>query len=159
MAWWGVRPSPTLSMSINTIEELGQLDATALREYVEGNKEDYTHYGLPIVELDDANYAIAFDEVEADEACKGYISDSVWAFNPEFIANCTGLPFEIFKCIANSGMCESSNGAILACIEHTCGIDSFVADAIYEDGRGHFLNIWDGDEIVLTNSNAYAYQV
>lgn len=147
-------------MSINTIDELGQLDAEALREYVEGNKLDYNHYGLPIVEIDGAQYAIAFDEDEADEACTEYISDTVWAFKPEFIADCTELPFEIFKCIAESGMCESANDAILACINTTCGINEFAMNAIYEDGRGHFLNIWDDDdEIVLTNSNAYAYQV
>ena len=146
-------------MVINDIEELKKLDETALREYVEGNKTQYTHWGLPIVEIDGNDYAIALDDLEADQAVTESIQDSVWAFNPEFIADMTSLPLEIFTCIANSGMCESANSAILACINSTCGINEFAMAACEADGRGHFLNSWDGEEIELTNSNAFAYIV
>lgn len=147
-------------MKITDISELEKLTETELREYVEENQSDTFAYGdLPIIEIDGVQYAIAFDDDEADKAATENIEQSVWAFTPEFIAVATGLPVEIFECVAKSGMCESSNDAILACIEQTCGIESFAQDAICCDGRGHFLNCWDGEEIELTNSNAYAYQV
>ena len=145
-------------MSITNINELGQLEETALREYVEGNKLDYNHYGLPIVEIDGEEYAIAFSDDEADEACKEYIEDSVWAFNQSFLADMTSLPIELFECLVNSGKCESLNGAITAVIEQTCGMSEFVACAIDEDGRGQFIGIYDGDEIEL-ESGAYAYRI
>jgi hypothetical protein len=144
-------------MSITNIDELEQLDETALREFVEDNKLNYDHYGLPIVEIDGDQYAIAFGDDEADKATTKYIQNSVWAFNPDFIANCTEMPVEIFECMAKSDMCESANDAIMACIDHTCGFDSFVRDAIDLDGRGHFLAFYDGEEIELTN--AYAYKI
>lgn len=155
----GVRLPTALSMSITNINELGQLDATALREYVEGNKTGYTHLGLPVVEFDDEEYTIAFSDDVADDACKEEIKDSLWAFNSAFLSDMCGMPMEVFDCMAKSNLYDGANAAILACIEQTCGIDEFVESAIAEDGRGHFLNYYDGKEIELTNSNAYAYRI
>ncbi len=146
-------------MSINTIEELEKLDILALREYVEENKSDWEQYGLPVVELGDGTeYAIAFDEEEADQAAIEYIQETTWAFNPDFIADITGMPVEIFTCVVNSGMYERSNSAILACINMTCGIYEFAMSAIEADGRGHFLSPYDSNEVEL-DSGAYAYRI
>lgn len=156
----GVRFPHRLSMSIKNIEELEKLTAEELREYVQENQSDTFAYGdLPIIEIDGDQYAIAFDDDEADKAVTEYIREHVWAFSPEFIAETTGLPEGIFDCLAKSNMCEAANEHVLECINQTCGLDSFVADAIKFDGRGHFLSLWDGEEIELTNSNAYAYQI
>lgn len=156
----GVRFPHRLSMSITNIDELKQLDETALREFVEGNKKNYEHYGLPVVELENGvEYAIAYDEDEADQACYTYIEDSAWAFTPDFLAEMTEMPVEIFEALVKANLCESANDAVMACINTTCGLCEVVACAIDADGRGHFLGVYDGEEIELTNSNAYAYQV
>ena len=103
----------------------------------------YNHYGLTILEVGNNEYAIGTDD-EADKAVQEYIEGSVWAFNANFLASMTDMPCEIFEAL--QPQCESSNDAILACIEQTCGIDDFVEEAISADGRGHFLSNYDGYE-------------
>ena len=144
-------------MKVENIEELIKLDREALLEFI--RRANYDHYGLQTVELEDGTeYAIALDDEEADKACKEYIEYSAWAFSPSFIADETGMPIEIFEALVKADLCEGANEAVMACIEATCGIDSFVESAISWDGRGHFLSHYDGEEVEL-ESNAYAYRL
>ena len=85
-------------------------------------------------------YHVCTDE-EADELTAEYIKESVWAFNPGFLSNQTGIDQEVFEMLSEK--CEGANDAILSMIDDFKG---FVADAIAADGRGHFLNNWDGSE-------------
>ena len=123
----------------------------ALARHLNCSKDDliereYDYYGLKVFSYGKSEYAVGRDE-EADEACEQNIKDSVWAFNPDFIASECNMPEaeEIIK--AAQQKCESSNDAILAIIKGSCGISSFVQSAIQADGRGHFLSSYDGDEI------------
>ena len=125
-----------------------------LDELIENSSE--VMYGLPVIEIDDAEYAIALDENDADSACEDYIEGSVWAFNPWFLEQMTDVPVEIFK--ASEYKCESLNDAILILIRRTCGWENFVNQAIAEDGRGHFLSCYDDKEIEL-ECGYYAYRV
>lgn len=144
-------------MKVENIEELIKLDRNALLDFI--RRANYDHYGLQTVELEDGSeYAIALDDEDADKACREYIEMSVWAFSPSFIAQKTGMPIEIFEALAKANLCEGANEAVMACIEATCGIDSFVDSAICWHGRGHFLSHYDGDEVEL-DSNAYAYRL
>lgn len=144
-------------MKVENIEELIKLDREALLEFI--RRANYDHYGLQTVELEDGTeYAIALDDEDADKACKEYIEGSSWAFSPSFIADETGMPIEIFEALIKADLCEGANEAVMACIEATCGIDSFVESAIRWDGRGHFLSFYDGCEVEL-ESNAYAYRL
>lgn len=144
-------------MKVKNIEELIKLDRDSLLKFISGA---FDYYGLQTVELEDGTeYALALDDEEADAACKESIEMSVWAFSPSFIAQETGMPIEIFEALAKADLCEGANEAIMACIEATCGIDSFVESAISWDGRGHYLSHYDGHEVELEGSNSYAYRI
>jgi hypothetical protein len=47
--------------------------------------------------------------------------------------------------------CESVNDAFLALVGDN--FDRLVEDAIAADGRGHFLNTWDGEEYDLEDES------
>ena len=116
-------------------------------------------YGLTVLEVGGDSYAIGTDE-EADEACKAYVQDTLWAFKGEFIAEACCLPRELGEVFSsfNSEKCEGANEAMLALVSKTCGLDSFVRRAIRADGRGHFLASYDGDEIDF-NNGLFAYRI
>lgn len=99
------------------------------------------------------NYIVLTDE-EADEKAKAYILDTVWAFNPDFLAGETGIDEEVFKAIQDNGRCESNNDAILRLIDDEEG---FVASAICADGRGHFMSSYDGEENEENVNGVYYY--
>lgn len=101
-------------------------------------------YNDNLFECGNAEYLVLTDS-EADEACKTYILDSVWAFRAEFLA-ChlkDGIDSDVVVSIQENGKCESNNAAILSLIDD---VDHFVQDAISADGRGHFLSQYDGEE-------------
>jgi len=108
-------------------------------------EQTYTHYGLPIFCIGSKEYAVGDDE-QAGEALYEYIEQSVWAFNPSFIASECNLPHSegMIKCAQEK--CESANDGILAMIKGTCGLKSFVDSAESADGRGHFLSPYDSEE-------------
>ena len=111
-------------------------------------KELCKRSGFKPTELDFEDWLIV-DNQTADEMCREYIEDSVWAFSSWFLASETGFDEDIFKAIQSNDKCEDNNEAILALIRATCGIESFVESAISCDGRGHFLSSYDGKEIKL----------
>jgi hypothetical protein len=115
-----------------------------------------THYGLPVVEIDGMEFAIAANEEEADKACYEYIENTIWAFSPFFLEQMTNVPAELFEAVQDK--CESINEALQILVMRTCGMQEFVDQAISWDGRGHFLSHYDGKEIEL-NCGAYAYRV
>lgn len=89
-------------------------------------------------------YLVLTDE-EADQLAHDYIKDSLWAFKSSFLASYCDMPEEMFKAVQDK--CESANDGILQCVERADGgLDGFVEEAISADGRGHFLNTYDGEE-------------
>lgn len=108
--------------------------------------EEFRDENCPEVEeFDNDDYLVLTDE-EADEKAKEYITESLWAFTPSFLASMTDFDEEIFQAIADNGKCESNNDTIYNTIQKTCGIDDFVEAAISADGRGHFMSSYDGCE-------------
>ena len=91
----------------------GQL---ALSEFLKCNpselstEDSYGHNGMVVFLYGDSEYA-AGDDNDADKALIESIKESVWAFNPSFISEFTGLPEDMFKFA--SEQCESANDAIL----------------------------------------------
>lgn len=110
--------------------------------------EDITEstYDENTFDTPDGEYMVLTDE-EADEKADEYINDSVWAFNTNFIIEHSEvLDFDkaseqIVSAIQQQ--CESGNDAMKKLIDD---MDEFVSDAISYDGRGHFLNTYDGEE-------------
>ncbi len=84
----------------------------------------------------DYGYIVCTDE-EAYEMAASYIRESVWAFNATWLATVTGLDAEIFSKLQEN--CESSNDAIFALVESTCGMNELVQSAIGEDGLATFI--------------------
>lgn len=103
-----------------------------------------THWGLPVVIIDGDGYAVAESEQKAFEACCEYVEDSLCHFRPTFLAEQTELPVEIFEALASRDFNDSSVYKTL--IERVTTIENFTQAAIDCDGRGHFLNNWDGNE-------------
>ena len=111
-----------------------------------GNEPDPSDYSVPhgmTVEGPYGEYRV-LDDDEADAAAKDYIEDSLWAFIPSFMSCETGIDESVFTALQDK--CEGANDAVRSIIDGSCGIDSFVESAISADGRGHFLNTYDGEE-------------
>ena len=105
-----------------------------------------------VFEVGKAEYLV-LTEKEADEYAREAIENELWAFNADFILhhnkNCDKLSnwewdaaIETIK-KAQANLAESLNGLMRCLISD---LDEFVDDAICEDGRGHFLAHYDGDE-------------
>lgn len=88
---------------------------------------------------------LILNEGQADLQARELILETVWAFEPEFLAQLTGLDALVFGLLQK--LCEDANLAVLKIIEATCGVDAFVKAAIEADGRGHFIAAVDGEEI------------
>lgn len=97
-----------------------------------------------IVDTDTARY-MAQDEIR----------ELLWAFNSNYLHNVTGIPESVFKSL--STLCESSNEAIYHMIDNTIGYNDFVDDVILEDGLGHFLAYYDGEEREIWVSSTEIY--
>ena len=67
-----------------------------------------------------------------------------------FLASHSKADEKVFQILADQ--CESSNEAVLSLIDD---FDHFVNDAILSDGRGHFLNGYDGTEEEYSNYFIY----
>lgn len=129
---------------INWLDEEGE----EMPEYEEGGD------GCHLVLTDD----------EADEMAAEYIEESLWAFNASFLAGVTGVDEEVFKAIQANNRCEDNNEAMLRLVGDD--LDQLIRDAIGADGRGHFLNNYDGNELEInlydvtgTNEYFYVYRV
>lgn len=109
-----------------------------------------SHWDLPILVIDGDEWAVAESEEEANKAVREYIEDSLWTFRPEFLADHSDVPLEVFEFLSRKDY--SDNDAYLAMIHD---IDEFVEDAIDADGRGHFLSPWDGKECEIGNYLLY----
>jgi hypothetical protein len=105
-------------------------------------------------------WRVATDE-EADACAREYVKDSLWAFRPSFLSSVTGLDEKIFNAFVKADLCEDANEAVEALVEHTCGLDKLVEDAVTADGRGHFLSSYDGEEreIVVDGTYLYFYRI
>lgn len=120
----------------------------ALAEYLEISIEDIEEgYNENYFDYEGKEYLVLTDE-EADEKAGEYIKDLLWAFNSSFIIeNSSILDFDegsekIIKAIQEQY--ENGNEAIKKLIDD---MDDFISNAISADGRGRFINSYDGEEI------------
>ena len=111
-------------------------------------------------------YRVLTDD-EADELAYEFIVEELWAFSSSFLAGETGIDKDVFIALANNGKCESNNDAIVSLIkqgniqpQHD-PLQGFVDSAVSVDGRGHFLNRYDGNEheVKVGRKTFYIYRV
>ncbi len=104
-------------------------------------------YGKTSYLVDGNDRFFVADDEEAYRLAEDYIKDTLWAFNAEFIAAHTGkdLSDKAIKAIGKmqEALCEDANPLVEAMISD---LDEFIEDAIEADGRGHFVNTYDGEE-------------
>jgi hypothetical protein len=105
-----------------------------------------------VYETEKGEYLVLTDE-EADRAVREYISESLWAFRPEFLAPL--VKEEIAEELEEFGesvekhikklqkRSEDSNSDVRNLIDD---FDFLVEEAVRADGRGHFLAPYDGEE-------------
>jgi hypothetical protein len=102
-------------------------------------------------EIQSEDWIVLTDD-EADEAARDAILESVWAFQPWFIASHTpdGIDADTIQAIQGD-RCEDANDPLIALIRAAGpnALDGFVQDAIGCDGRGHFLAHYDFSECEL----------
>lgn len=106
------------------------------------------------VECEGCDWLVLTDE-EAEEKAKEYILDSLWAFNASFLSKVTGFDASIFEAIKANDRCDDNNAAILQLIGDN--VETLVDDAIGCDGRGHFMNTYDGEEYEIAVNGTYYY--
>jgi hypothetical protein len=97
---------------------------------------------------------------EADAAARDYILDSLWAFNPDFLAPYVDYDGDMDALIdtmraAQEKLCESFNPIALALVKPR--LEDVIRDAICADGRGHFLAGYDLKEIEM--GDLFVYRV
>ena len=116
-------------------------------------------------DLDYTDDWLVLTDEEADEQVFEQVIQMLWAFNSFFLAGETGLDEDVFKALQKEDV--SCNDTIRNLIDSTCGIDEFVMAASDLEGRGHFLNQYDGEEIQielkrgpnLPTKTLYAYRM
>ena len=94
---------------------------------------------------------LVLTDAEAAAEVRVRIEDSLWAFDPSFIAEHSVLAIiprgAALALIATCQQkCEDANPVLKALV---VDMDKFVAHAVSADGRGHFLSPYDGKEHVV----------
>jgi len=135
-----------------TFEKSFLKDLKANNFYSFANPEEFTEIeqieGQSYESLRDQFDVLILTDEEADELAKEDVKQSCWAFNAEFIVEHSNLPWEAIEMVRGyQEKCEGANDTILALITD---FDEFYDDAISADGRGHFLNRYDGEEEEIT---------
>jgi hypothetical protein len=129
-------------MNTNDIEKpFNEITAEDIKNALALDKERETYQELPVIIIDDEEYAVAKDEETANKAARRAIEDSICYFNPSFLADHSDVPEDVFVFLANK--CFDNNEAYKSMIYD---VDDFVDDAIDADGREHFLSGYDGEE-------------
>ena len=108
---------------------------------------DWEHHGLRCVKVDGEEYAVADDDAAADKAASAAARQSLWAFNSSYIGSFLDLNDNQTKAIGvmQEKLCEDADEIIALLLGTRLG--DFLYDAVATDGRGHFLNSYDGEEV------------
>jgi hypothetical protein len=116
-------------------------------------------------EMADGTEWLVLTDEEADEETAEEIKEMLWAFRPNFIIEhmeqeeilSMTLKTRLAKSIEQMqiNLYEDAKPIIYALVGGEDGIDNFISDAIDEDGRGHFLAYYDGEEKKTENFFVY----
>ena len=116
------------------------------------------------------NEYIVMGDEKAYETAYHEISQSLWAFNTDFILDHLkddiehgDNPVDLadlkegLKALQEK-LCEGANAIIHALIDD---LEAFVDDAIAADGRGHFISSYDGEEheVTVDGETYYIYRI
>jgi hypothetical protein len=107
---------------------------------------NWDHWGLPVVRVDGAEYAVADDEEQAQKAALECAREDLWAFNSEWICCQLGLESKHAQAIKKmqEKLCEDAQPIMLLLLGDK--VDNILTEALNTDGRGHTLSPYDGEE-------------
>lgn len=95
---------------------------------------------------------LVLTDAEADERAAECVKETLWAFNPSFLADYIPALHNAKAAAAWTKMvgeiCEDATPLVEAMLGDR--LDEMVEDAIAADGRAHFLNTYDGEEHEVT---------
>jgi hypothetical protein len=129
-------------MNTNDIEKpFNEVTAEDIKNALAVDKWRETFQELPVIIINDEEYAVAEGEEAANKAARRVVEDSICYFNPCFLADHSDVPEEVFVFLAFK--CFDNNEAYKAMIYD---VDDFIDDAIDADGRGRFLSPYDSKE-------------
>lgn len=108
---------------------------------------DVSRYDDTVLEYGREEYRVLTDD-EADEAAAAAASESLWAFNVSFLSRYVPALREsraakAWEKVAGE-LCEDAAPLVEALLGDR--LAEAMRDAISEDGRGHFLSSYDGEE-------------
>lgn len=100
------------------------------------------------------DYLVLTDS-EMEQQAYDYISDSLWAFQPDWLAWYMGdhVTVDTVKTLQDSGLCEGLNEPFRSMVGDN--FDRLVKDAISSDGYGHFLSPYDGEHHEFDGFNIF----
>lgn len=126
-------------------EKLVELFKARFIENDDVEVEEVNRYAEGRIEiiLDDGSEYLILDEESQYEYARDNIESSISYFVPRFLSKATGLNEIVFEKLVDE------NEAVLKIVEATCGIDSFVEEAVRVDGMGRFIAMYDGEETWL----------
>lgn len=122
-------------MNMNKIEALAKHFQVDIDDIDDNDEDNYDVAGV--------EYLVLTDD-EADAKVREYIERDLWCFNSDFLAAHCNIDAKTIQLLQRNY--EDSNETIQQSIQD---FDHFVDDAIGADGRGHFLNTYDGEEIEI----------
>jgi len=107
-----------------------------------------------IFETIDGDVYMILDDDEADQRVADNIRDNLRMFNSGFIADHIASDIDADMISKMRGDMQNFDTIVERLIDD---IDEFVHDAICEDGRGHFLSMYVGEEI--ESGDFYIYRM
>ena len=105
-------------------------------------------YGNEFAVVDRNEEYLILDDDEANDEVNDYIRSSLEYFNSRFLAKHCKLPESVIKILQGSAQTPGFQVDLSELLYSLCAdFSALVADAIEQDGRGHFLSMYDGKEI------------
>ena len=114
----------------------------------ESDDLDVSRYDETLIENGNQEYLVLTED-EGDQRAEEYIRNSLGSFNVDFLASYMpeGIGPDELRALRGD-RCEEVSPAFVALVGDN--MDSLIEDAISSDGRGYFLNTYDGEENEVT---------
>ena len=106
-------------------------------------------YGNEFAVVDRNEEYLILNDDEANDEVSDYIRSSLEYFNSSFLAKHCKLPESVIKILQGRAQTPEFQQVDLSALFYSLCADfsTLVADAIEQDGRGHFLSMYDRKEI------------
>lgn len=121
----------------------------AIREEMEmDEEEEIIQRRDQVYDIEGEGQYMVVTSKQAHDMAEDYIANSLWAFRPEYIADVLDVDYDVLRDLADNGACEQNNRVVRHLVDSKAnGFVRLVVQAIHDDGLGHFLAPYDGQEV------------